>query len=388
MPVNLNGMDPRVLAALKKLQEQARTRGLETSVISGFRLRQDQEQLYANYMASQRGDPLPYPARGHVPLAAAPGTSPHERGLAFDLQAKDPSRQSELWSLAPSVGLRSIGSNDPNHFELEGSTPSMHEVSPSSNPVYSGLIARGFSAPQAYALMGNMQQESNFNPSAFNEKEGAFGLLQWRQDRRANLQSFAASQGKRVDDLNTQLDFIKYETTKGAEAGNASAFYAANDVGSANAALKNYIRYGDDSEGTRLANAQAYAGGKAPAVVSAGGGVKGDWQSLLGVPDDPGALDLGSIMGDAVTSTSKAAAPAPAMQVDDAQPQIDQNYALAAPPPEDPFGPRYQQGRETRKLSPLGQLFSLPTIGLPTQPQPQPKTKAGPQPYVSSMGIG
>ena len=232
--------------------------------------------------------------------------------------------------------------------------------------------------------MGNMGQESNFNANTPSTKhpEGALGLLpDGDRDRRANLQSFAASQGKPVDDLNTQLDFIKYETTKGAEAGNAAAFYAANDVGSANAALKKYIRYGDDSEGTRLANAQAYAGGKTPAgggtaVASAGGGVKDDWQSLLGVPNDPGAMDLSSLMSSAVQPASRSAAPAPSMQIDDSRPQIDQSYALAAPPPEDPFSPRYQQGKEARKLSPLGQLFSLPTIGLPTQ---QPGT--GPQPF-------
>ena len=113
-----------------------------------------------------------------------------------------------------------------------------------------------------------------------------------------------------------------------------------------------------------------------PAVASAGGGgVKDDWQSLLGVPDDPGAMDLSSLMSSAVQPTSRAAAPAPSMQIDDSRPNIDQSYALAAPPPEDPFSPRYQQGREARKLSPLGQLFSLPTIGLPPQ---QPGTGPGP----------
>ena len=192
MPVNLNGMDPRVLAALKKIQADAAARGIQTNVISGVRSLEDQKQLYANYLAGRSNQPLPYPERGSVPLAAAPGTSEHEKGLAFDLQASDPSKQAELWSLAPSVGLRTIGSSDPNHFELAGSSTPSEQPSNSSNPIYSGLIARGFSAPQAYALMGNMQQESNFNPSAFNEKEGALGLLQWRQDRRANLQSFAA----------------------------------------------------------------------------------------------------------------------------------------------------------------------------------------------------
>ena len=118
MPVNLNGMDPRVLAALKKIQADAAARGIQTNVINAFRTLDDQKQLYANYIAGKQGQPLPFPDRGAVPLAAVPGTSLHEKGLAFDLQATDPSRQNELWSLAPSEGLRTIGSSDPNHFEL------------------------------------------------------------------------------------------------------------------------------------------------------------------------------------------------------------------------------------------------------------------------------
>ena len=70
---------------------------------------------------------LPYPDRGAVPLAATPGTSEHEKGLAFDLEATDPSRQGELRSLGSTYGLRTLGASDPNHFELAstgGSQPS------------------------------------------------------------------------------------------------------------------------------------------------------------------------------------------------------------------------------------------------------------------------
>ena len=46
------------------------------------------------------------------------------------------------------------------------------------------------------------------------------------------------------------------------------------------------------------------------------------------------------------------------------------------------LGARYQQGKPTRKLTPLGQLFTLPTIG-----QPKAKLPAQPAPF-SNMGIG
>ena len=385
MPVNLNGMDPRVLSALRKIQADAAARGIQTNVISGVRSLEDQKTLRelhrwpagaAASLPVQRRGPARRDARN---LRAREG--PRVRSASIR-----PVQASRALELAPAVGLRTIGSSDPNHFELASdSQPS--QSSTSSNPVYSGLIARGFSAPQAYALMGNMQQESNFNPSAFNEKEGALGLLQWRQDRRANLQSFAASQGKPANDLNTQLDFIKYETTKGAEAGNAAAFYAANDVGSANAALKKYIRYGDDSEGTRLANAQAYAGGKTPSGGSGGGtsvatGANDpNWQSLLGVPKIRATSRLGSMMSDAVGPASAPRAPASSLSPIEPEPQIDQSFALASPT-EQELGARYEQGKATRKLSPLGQLFSLPTIG----PQ-QVKPATGPPPYTN-LGVG
>ena len=150
MPVNLNGMDPRVIRALKQIQDEARARGIETNVISGVRSLDDQKQLYANYLAGQQGQPLPFPSRGAVPLAAAPGTSEHEKGLAFDLQASDPSKQAELMSLAPSVGLRTLGAKDPNHFELAMATRLPAITTETGHPdflerhVYSGLLAAVF----------------------------------------------------------------------------------------------------------------------------------------------------------------------------------------------------------------------------------------------------
>jgi hypothetical protein len=120
-------------------------------------------------------------------------------------------------------------------------------------------MQRGFSPIQAAALAGNMQQESEFNSSAPNPGEGAFGLLQWRLDRLQNLNAFAAKRGTSISDINTQLDFIKWEMA-GPEAAHGQAFMNAKTIDEANAALKGYIRYGDNSEGTRLKNADVFAG--------------------------------------------------------------------------------------------------------------------------------
>lgn len=157
--------------------------------------------------------------------------------------------------------------------------------------IYDGLLQRGFTPVQAAALAGNMRQESSFNPASWNEKEGAGGLLQWRNDRLAALQSMAASEGKDWTDPDVQMDFIAREMT-GPEAHNAKGFLAADDVQNANAALKRYIRYGDNTEPVRLKYAEAFVDPAssssfqpaARAVNSLAGGNAPDANPLGGVP--------------------------------------------------------------------------------------------------------
>lgn len=123
--------------------------------------------------------------------------------------------------------------------------------------LYNGLIQRGYAPYQAAALAGHMLQESGGNPAAVTQEQGApsNGLLQWRGDRFGNLQNFAKSQGKDWRDPNVQLDFIGREMS-GPEAKAGASFNASTDVPSASAALKSYIRFGDNSADKRLSNAQ------------------------------------------------------------------------------------------------------------------------------------
>lgn len=134
--------------------------------------------------------------------------------------------------------------------------------------VYQGFIDRGYAPVQAAVLAGNILQESGGNPAAVNEKEGANGFLQWRQDRLTGLQGFAKARGTDPADPNTQMDFIGSELA-GSEKKSAPAFFNAPDLESANAALKGYIRYGDNSQGVRLANAKGLLGAAAPAPTAA-----------------------------------------------------------------------------------------------------------------------
>lgn len=175
--------------------------------------------------------------------------------------------------------------------------------------IYTGLMRRGFNPAQAAALTGNIQQESNFNPAAPNEKEGGIGLLQWREERRTNLDQFAAFKGTSPTNLDTQLDFITHEML-GSERENSSAFLQSNDVQSANAALHSYIRYGDDTQPTRLAYANRFASGDFSGVMMPQGGAYGSSTpepTLLST-----TLDFGQDLAKAKAASAPAAAGAPA----------------------------------------------------------------------------
>ena len=171
--------------------------------------------------------------------------------------------------------------------------------------IYQGLVARGFNPAQAAALVGNMQVESGFSPNAYNAGEGAVGLIQWENERRTNLNAFAAAQGKPSNDLGVQLDFIKHEMG-GSEAGNSRAFLAATDVASANHALHQYIRYGSPTEGTRLTNAQAVASGNFPVGgnIGAGSAAASGAPVAAQTPQTAAPPSMGSMIGQALAGMS------------------------------------------------------------------------------------
>lgn len=124
--------------------------------------------------------------------------------------------------------------------------------------LWEALHQQGFNDMQSAVLMGNMKQESELRPGVVNPKEGAQGLIQWRQGRLAGLQKFAAANSMSPTDYRAQAAYIRHEMQT-SEAGPGQQFLSATTPEQANAALKGYIRYGDNSQGTRLANAQQFA---------------------------------------------------------------------------------------------------------------------------------
>lgn len=94
---------------------------------------------------------------------------------------------------------------------------------PTADAIRAGLIQRGLPANVADGFVMNMRDESGLNPG-INEaapivpgSRGGFGLAQWTGPRRVGLENFAATTGRPVDGVDTQLDYLMSEL-KGPEA--------------------------------------------------------------------------------------------------------------------------------------------------------------------------
>ena len=81
--------------------------------------------------------------------------------------------------------------------------------------IWDFLMGKGIGSQATAAIMGNIFQESKYNPSAINSSSGASGLCQWYAGRNDKLRSFAASRGTSWDDLQTQLEFLWTEIGDG-----------------------------------------------------------------------------------------------------------------------------------------------------------------------------
>ena len=78
--------------------------------------------------------------------------------------------------------------------------------------VWNGLRAAGYNEIAVAAAMGNIQMESGFDPSVVERGSGlGFGLVQWTGDRRTAIEKYAADQGRDVNDVNLQIEFLVQE---------------------------------------------------------------------------------------------------------------------------------------------------------------------------------
>ena len=88
--------------------------------------------------------------------------------------------------------------------------------------IWDYLMGKGLGSVTTAAIMGNIWQESKYNPDATEDGDnGGYGICQWTdpyvrgEGRRTNLENFASQKGKPVSDLDVQLDFLWYEIQTG-----------------------------------------------------------------------------------------------------------------------------------------------------------------------------
>jgi len=79
--------------------------------------------------------------------------------------------------------------------------------------VWSFLKGKGLTDDAAAGIMGNMEQESTFNPKAINSI-GCRGIVQWCYGRNDLLTSYANERGKSWDCLGVQLEYMWHEMTE------------------------------------------------------------------------------------------------------------------------------------------------------------------------------
>lgn len=82
-------------------------------------------------------------------------------------------------------------------------------------------MSKGMSRVAAAGMVGNLTQESGMNTRAVNPKDGrdgsnSIGAAQWNGERAKGLETFAASQNRDINDIDTQLDYTmhEFETTE------------------------------------------------------------------------------------------------------------------------------------------------------------------------------
>ena len=116
----------------------------------------------------------------------------------------------EIFSNALSFGTTSSsgGSSDGSNNAVNG------DAAANAKQIFDFLKSKGLNDIQAAAICGNIEAESEYNPSAKNEI-GAIGICQWLNDRASKLQSLASSKGKNWDDLSVQLEYLWSEIGPG-----------------------------------------------------------------------------------------------------------------------------------------------------------------------------
>lgn len=109
------------------------------------------------------------------------------------------------------------------------------------------LVGKDLTIEQVAGIAGNLQRESNFDPTDVNPSSGAYGIAQWLHGRKDALQSKA-----NYSDLSVQLDFM-WEELNGDESNALSKLQSTSTPEEAALSFeKFYERSGDTASGIAL----------------------------------------------------------------------------------------------------------------------------------------
>ena len=131
-------------------------------------------------------------------------------------------------------------------------------VSGKEKEAFDFFVSKGYTPAQAAGIVGNLKTESQLNPTAYNKKEDAYGIAQWRGSRK---EDFKQRFNKPIEQstFKEQLEFIDYElNNKEKKAGVAIRNSTTPQEAAFNVARK-YERAAHDETGAldqRIANAE------------------------------------------------------------------------------------------------------------------------------------
>lgn len=114
-----------------------------------------------------------------------------------------------LSGVSVNKGTESDSSNTSS--ESTGSPTEFKTTGDVQQKIYDHLKSRGYSDAQIAGIMGNLKEESQFNPFAINPNDRgkeSYGIAQWRGERLDALRSFS---GTKYPNLDQQLAFMDHE---------------------------------------------------------------------------------------------------------------------------------------------------------------------------------
>lgn len=189
--------------------------------------------------------------------------------------------------------------------------------------VVNALVQKGLPLHVAQGVAMNFKDESGLDTGIQEHSpiagRGGYGLAQWTGPRRTALENYAASSGRAIDDLGTQLDYFMQENA-GPEAQAWSRVMAAPN---AQQAAVNFLKYWERPAAQhQSARAFRYAGTDPQALMSAHSDERERDTSLTapqgsppapfvpseGTSSSPEEKDAGFRLGDAVVDAGQAMA--------------------------------------------------------------------------------